>query len=320
LVDAKDIDTLSSELENRLDALFGENDIQLSNAPQKKQQEHYPLAELKNLILSIDWEITDEVLDNLLVQLKDLQLTYEHDKIVTSFLQILNSLGNYIRTHRAKAHPKTFKILNSVFISLDKVVLSKEMTAPAKKKILRAEMNRYKELRVQIAQSKAAAAAKRKAKLAATQATKIKVKKEEPVLRLDEPSAAPEVDAKEEPVLQLDEPSAAPEVDAKEEPVFRLDEPSAAPEIKEKEAAPLTMTDEPTVMLELKDKEKAPVLTLTEPSEPPAVDVAEGLSVNQPDSQRDLAVATLADAVEEIKQYIHTEINALKKEIHALRQ
>jgi hypothetical protein len=302
LVDAKDIDTLSSELENRLDALFGENDIQLSNAPQKKQQEHYPLAELKNLILSIDWEITDEVLDNLLVQLKDLQLTYEHDKIVTTFLQILNSLGNYIRTHRAKAHPKTFKILNSVFISLDKVVLSKEMTAPAKKKILRAEMNRYKELRVQIAQSKAAAAAKRKAKLAATQATKIKVKKEEPVLRLDEPSAAPEVNEKEEASAIM------------------LDEPSAAPEIKEKEAAPLTMTDEPTVMLELKDKEKAPVFTLTEPSEPPAVDVEEGLSVNQPDSQRDLAVATLADAVEEIKQYIHTEINALKKEIHALRQ
>jgi hypothetical protein len=282
LVDAKDIDTLSSELENRLDALFGENDIQLSNAPQKKQQEHYPLAELKNLILSIDWEITDEVLDNLLVQLKDLQLTYEHDKIVTTFLQILNSLGNYIRTHRAKAHPKTFKILNSVFISLDKVVLSKEMTAPAKKKILRAEMNRYKELRVQIAQSKAAAAAKRKAKLAATQATKIKVKKEEPVLRLDEPSAAPEV--------------------------------------KEAAAEPLTMTDEPTVILELKDIEKEPVLTLSEPSEPPAVAVEEGLSVTQPDSQRDLAVATLADAVEEIKQYIHTEINALKKEIHSLRQ
>jgi hypothetical protein len=301
LVDAKDIDTVSSEFENRLDALFGENDIQLSNAPQKKQQEHYPLAELKNLILSIDWEITDEVLDNLLVQLKDLQLTYEHDKIVTTFLQILNSLGNYIRTHRAKAHPKTFKILNSVFISLDKVVLSKEMTAPAKKKILRAEMNRYKELRVQIAQSKAAAAAKRKAKLAATQATKIKVKKEEPVLRLDEPSAAPEVDAKEEPVL-------------------RLDEPSAAPEVKEAAAEPLTMTDEPTVILELKDIEKEPVLTLSEPSEPPAVAVEEGLSVIQPDSQRDLAVATLADAVEEIKQYIHTEINALKKEIHALRQ
>jgi hypothetical protein len=32
LVDAKDFDTLSSELENRLDDLFGENDIQLPHA------------------------------------------------------------------------------------------------------------------------------------------------------------------------------------------------------------------------------------------------------------------------------------------------
>ena len=300
MVDAKDIDTLSSELENRLDALFGENDIQLSNAPQKKQPEHYPLAELKNLILSIDWEITDEVLDNLLQQLKDLQLTYEHDKIVTTFLQILKSLGTYIRTHRAKAHPKTFKILNSVFVSLDKVVLSKEMTAPAKKKILRAEMNRYKELRAEIAKSKAAAATKRKTKQVATQASEIKYKKEEPVLRLDEPSVAPEVNEKEE------------------EPVLRLDEPSAAPEVKEK--APITMLDEPNVVFEHQDMEQEPVLTLADPSEPSAVALEEGRSVIQPDSERDLAVATLADAVEEIKQYIHTEINALKKEIQALRE
>ena len=50
---------------------------------------------------------------------------------------------------------KTFKTLNSVFSSLDKVVLSKDMAAAEKKKILDTEMNRYKKLRVQIAQSKA---------------------------------------------------------------------------------------------------------------------------------------------------------------------
>ncbi len=296
--------------------------FQLPHVPEKKRNEHYPLAELKNLILSIDWEITDEVLDNLLLQLKDLQLTYEHDKIVTTFLQILNSLGNYIKTHRAKAHPKTFKILNSVFVSLDKVVLSKEMTEPAKKKILRAEMNRYKELRTQIAKSKAAAAAKRKAKHVAPQATEIDIKKVDSVIRLDEPAAAPDVKEKEEaPAIILDESSAAPEVNQKEEaPAIMLDEPSVVPEVNQKEKTPVRMTDEPTVVLELKDKEQEPVLTLAEPSEPPAVAVEEGLPVIHPDSERELAVATLADAVEEIKQYIHTEINALKKEIQSLRE
>jgi hypothetical protein len=301
LADPKDIDTLSSELENRLDALFGENDIQLPHVSEKKQNEHYPLAELKNLILSIDWEITDEVLDNLLLQLKDLQLTYEHDKIVTMFLQILKSLGNYIRTHRAKAHPKTFKILNSVFVSLDKVVLSKEMTERAKKKILRAEMNRYKELRTQIAKNKTAAAT-RKAKRVATQTAESKHKKEEPVIRLKEPSPAPDGEENQAG------------------PAGVLDEHAAAPDLQEKEQAPVTIPDEPSVVSEPKDKEKEPVLTLAEPSEPLAVAGEEGRPVIHPESERNLAAATLADAVEEIKQYIHTEINALKKEIQSLRE
>ena len=92
MVDQKDIDAMSSELDNRLDDIFGENDIQLPDAPDENLKDHYPLAELKNLILSIDWEITDEVLEKLIQQLKDLQLMYKHDKIVMSFLQILNSL------------------------------------------------------------------------------------------------------------------------------------------------------------------------------------------------------------------------------------
>lgn len=280
MADPKKIDILSSELENRLDALFGENDIQLPNVPEKQQNEHYPLAELKNLILSIDWEITDEVLDNLLLQLKDLQLTYEHDKIVTMFLQILKSLGNYIRTHRAKAHPKTFKILNSVFVSLDKVVLSKDMTERAKKKILRAEMNRYKALRAQIAQSKSAAA-RRKAPPLTTQDDLIKEKKEDPAIRLEAPSAGPEV--------------------------------------KAQEAAPAATSDEASVASEPTDKEKEPVLSLAEPSEPPTMDVKEDMSVIHPESERDPAAAALADAVEEIKKYIHSEISALKKEIQHLR-
>jgi hypothetical protein len=260
LVDSKDIDTLSSELENRLDDLFGENDIQLPDAQEKNRKEHYPLAELKNLIFSIDWEITDEVLDNLLQQLKDLLLTYEHDKIVTTFLQILKSLGNYIKTHRAKAHPKTFKILNSVFASLDKVVLSKDMSEPAKKKILRTEMNRYKELRTQIAKSKTAAA-KRKAKPVTTEAPPPKEIKEAPVITLDEPSESIEI---------------------------------------------------------IKDKEE-PVITLAESSQPLADAAKEQLPVTPPEPERAAAVETLAEAVEEIKRYINTEIRALKEEIQSLR-
>jgi hypothetical protein len=173
LADSKDVDTLSSELESRLDDLFGETDGALPGPENSDAATHYPLAELKNLILSIDWEITDDTLEQLIQQIKDLKLTYQQDKIVLGFLQILNSLGSYIKTNRGKSHPKTFKILNAVFSGLDKVVLAPDMTEPAKKKILLAAMKRYKELRTRISKDKTAAPPKAKARSAQAGAPKI---------------------------------------------------------------------------------------------------------------------------------------------------
>jgi hypothetical protein len=154
LVEPNDANNLKPELKNRLGDLFDENDTPLPKNEGRDVSEYYPLSELKNLILSIDWEITDEVLEKLLQQIKDLNMAYQHDKIVLTFLRILNSLGVYIKKNRAKAHPKTFKTLNSVFSSLDRVVLSKDMVETDKKKILSTEINRYNKLRIQIAQSK----------------------------------------------------------------------------------------------------------------------------------------------------------------------
>ena len=284
MVDPKEIDTMSSELENRLDDLFGESDLSVPDKQEKKLKEHYPLAELKNLILSIDWEITDEVLEKLIQQLKDLQITYNHDKIVMTFLQILNSLGNYIKTHRAKAHPKTFKILNSVFSNLDKIVLSGEMSESAKKKILLAEMHRYKELRNQITKSKKTAALRKtKAKPVKTEVTEIQEEKEGLVIKLDEPAAGPAI------------------VDKKEEPAIELEEPSEGTVVKKGHAEPvLTLYEEPSGTLADAAAGKPPVIS--------------------PQPEPNTAPGTLAEAVEEIKRYIHMEIKALKEEIHSLRE
>jgi len=247
LADSKDVDTLSSELENRLDDLFGDNNLAPPDPEGDDIAAYYPLAELKNLILSIDWEITDDVLEKFLQQIEDLKLTYKHDKIVLTFLQILNSLGDYIKTNRAKSHPKAFKILNSVFSSLDKVVLSREMPETAKKKILRAEMNRYKELRAQISQDKASAQPTTKAKPAKAEKPEVAKETEDQPVTLTEPSVQPyEAEISESPVI---------------------------------------------------DQEQEPdVVSLREP-----------------------LVETLAEAVDQIKKYIHDEISALKKEIKALR-
>ena len=70
MVEPNDADKLNPELENRLDDLFDENNTLLPDNEDRDASEYYPLSELKNLILSIDWEITDEVLGKLLQQIK----------------------------------------------------------------------------------------------------------------------------------------------------------------------------------------------------------------------------------------------------------
>ena len=177
-----DEDTLSEELESRLDDLFGEDDKFSQGPVTEESTQDYPLSELKNLVLSIDWEITDEVLQKFIGQIKELKTTYKDDKINLTFLQILGSLGEYIKANRGKAHPKTFKILNSVFSQFDEVVLNEDMQEIEKKKILRAEMNKYKVLREQISQDKASKKKKKPAQ--AAEPAKLKKKAASPQLEV----------------------------------------------------------------------------------------------------------------------------------------
>jgi hypothetical protein len=142
-------DTLSSELESRLDDLFREDATPaLPAAPAMTPD--YPLGELKKTVLSIDWEITPETIDSFQDHIRLLKETFQRDKIVSMFLQILGSLGQYIKTSRSNVHPSTFTVLNSVFARLEEIVTSPAMPAPVRKKLLQAEMTGYQELRDKI--------------------------------------------------------------------------------------------------------------------------------------------------------------------------
>jgi hypothetical protein len=269
LVDQNKDEKLDSEIAKRLDDLFGEGDASSDDsnalageAPEvenkaenqnpsaavdevveleelavnEKEKEHpaadYPLAELKSMVLSIDWEITDEVLGAFLSQIAKLKTTYKNEKIILMFLQLLGSLGEYIKTNRGNAHPKTFKVLNSVFSRLEEIVLTQGLAESEKIKILRAEMDKYRQLRTQVSKKKAAQVRKGKA----------------------------------EP-LHPDKPYQSAR---KQQPTdMRVDRTSA-----------------------------------TAPAKKPT-----------PDSAAVKPQATLAEAVEELKQFIHAELNTLRQEL-----
>jgi len=271
VVDKTKDNNLDSEIAKRLDDLFGEEDASsdgdlpiesddkglAENMHQKEEQpaaeaeildlkevtanranggqmpDDYPLAELKNLVLSIDWEITEEALAGLLFEIESLKNTYKNEKIILMFFQLLASLGQYIKTNRGNAHPKTFKILNSVFSSLEEVVLSENMAGADKKKILQAEMQKYKQLRNKVSKKKAATAGRKQVQTAA----------------------------------------------------------KAVPRAK------ATINQE----VELRDHADAPRANAGDPGVSPSP-------------------GTLAEAVSELKQFIHSELNALKQELKKLQE
>jgi len=159
VIKSSKLDTLTSELENRLDELFRE-DEQPGEPLQHRDAPSQPLAELKKIVLSIDWEITPEAVDGFLAQIRLLKEAYQADKMVTMFLQILGSLGQYIKSNRSKAHPSTFSLLNSVFARLEEITNFPKMPELEKRKLLQMEMTAYQQLREKISQRRAADEAK----------------------------------------------------------------------------------------------------------------------------------------------------------------
>ncbi len=143
-------DPLNSELESRLDDLFREDDPAPAPPPPPKRVVVQPLEELKKTVLSIDWEITAEALAGLQEQIRLLKVTFQRDKVISMFLQILGALGQYIKTSRSYVHPSTFTVLNSVFARLDDIVTAPHMPEERKRKLLQVEMAGYQELRDKI--------------------------------------------------------------------------------------------------------------------------------------------------------------------------
>ena len=121
-----------------------------------EMNEGHPLEDLKSTVLSIDWEITDEVMGRFVDQIEELKREFKNNKIYLLFLQLLGSVGVYIKINRGKADPEAFKVLGSAFKAFDDVVSSNIMPDLEKKKRLSAELEKFKELKKKIAAKKLA--------------------------------------------------------------------------------------------------------------------------------------------------------------------
>ena len=109
-----------------------------------------PFLNLNAIILSIEWEISDAIMDRLLEEVDTLKERFKGDKTIFSFLQLHGSVGKYIRLKKVEAHPDSIKLLHTVHSGLIRVLSSSQMTETEKKEILSEEIIKFRALKEQI--------------------------------------------------------------------------------------------------------------------------------------------------------------------------
>jgi hypothetical protein len=172
LTTKEDEGSLGAEVSNRLDELFGDDE---SGAPAEKiivadrakippkkpaapvddsdvtvSDEDSPIRNLKALVFSIDWEITDETMVDFLTETKRLMQKYKDDQVITLFLKLHESIGKYIKAKKARAHPDAIAFVASVFKNFEKVLLSPGMPEKQRKQLLGAEVQKFKAFKQRI--------------------------------------------------------------------------------------------------------------------------------------------------------------------------
>lgn len=120
----------------------GTEDDLAENAPNR-----FSLRNLKEILLSIEWEITDEHLENLIDETSQLKNRFSEDLVSQSLLQIIGTIGAYIHQKKSRAHPDSFQLLHSVFHTLENVSAEEQMDEIAKRDALVREVTSLKQLK-----------------------------------------------------------------------------------------------------------------------------------------------------------------------------
>ncbi len=116
-------------------------------------EEDSPLTRLKSIILSLDWEITDEILQELADEIGELQKVWEGDKVARVYLQGLDKIGRYLRSEGAYAHPNAIKLLLTFYYNFEKIISSPDITGDTIAALLKGDVRKFKILQYQISQT-----------------------------------------------------------------------------------------------------------------------------------------------------------------------
>jgi hypothetical protein len=154
----KNENTFTEKVESILDELFADDDETAETVEEGTPVGYYPLRFLKATVLSIDWEITDEIMGRFIEQVERLKEAHQEDKHILPLLQMLGSTGQHIRIFKENAHPTALKVLKSLYLTLEKVMSEDAPSEVEKSRLLFREIRKFKALKAQIVEGNLALA------------------------------------------------------------------------------------------------------------------------------------------------------------------
>ncbi|MEN6464951.1 MAG: hypothetical protein ABFD62_07205 [Syntrophaceae bacterium] len=103
------------------------------------------VKDLKGIVLSLEWEINDEILEKLDNEILRLENIYPEDLYGLAFARILRFLGRYIREKSAESEPRSINLLLSTYDNLEKVLLSRKMPEAEKYSLMLENITAYRQ-------------------------------------------------------------------------------------------------------------------------------------------------------------------------------
>lgn len=112
--------------------------------------EESPLLRLKSIVLSLDWDITEDTLSELTEELSHLRSLWDGDKVAQIYLQGMDNIGKYLQKEGAYAHPNAIKLLLTLFYNYEKIISSTDLGSELIAAMLKADVRKFKVLQYQI--------------------------------------------------------------------------------------------------------------------------------------------------------------------------
>ncbi len=144
-MDKSSKDNLVNDIENKLDDFF--DDITPEASTKAPVDD---LQKLKSVILSIDWEITDTCLTDLIHETERLLPVFEKDRFTHALLRMLNALGRYVQKRKASSHPVAINRVMSVYSTLERLIADKKLDSDQRRQLIANEIAAFKRLKQQV--------------------------------------------------------------------------------------------------------------------------------------------------------------------------